>query len=66
LPHELRGMDRLPHESFTFVLYLIGASAVAIALVVVYLTWRHGRKRSKQSGASLRQPRGSSKRKRRR
>jgi hypothetical protein len=59
-------MDRMPHESFTILLYFVGASAIAIALVVVFLVWRHGRKSPKRDEASPRRHRGSGKRRRRR
>ena len=41
MPHELRGIERMPHEYFSEVLILAGAFIVAVVAFVLYLKWKH-------------------------
>jgi hypothetical protein len=51
--HELRGIDKMPHDFFTTTLVLSGICAVCLALLVWHLKRRHTRK----PGARLPVPR---------
>jgi hypothetical protein len=51
MPHELRGMDRMPHEFFSAVL-IAGVLFVAVlAAFVAYLSWKHRKKWKEENAA---------------
>lgn len=45
--HELRGIDKMPHDFFTTTLVLSGICAVGLALLVWHLQRRHKRRPDK-------------------
>jgi len=65
MPHELRGMDRMPHEFFTAVLIAGGLFVAVLAAFVAYLSWRHRKMRNEQNQAPPAARRRVRKRKRR-
>ena len=57
MPHELRQLPNLSHETLGTLLVGAGLSVLAIVGFALYLRWRHGR--GKKAGDTRRQPRSS-------
>ncbi|HEU4459539.1 MAG TPA: hypothetical protein VFR90_10485 [Methylibium sp.] len=49
MPHELKGFDKLPHDTYTLI--IIGAVFIAVALpaIVAFFKWRHPSKKKPRS-----------------
>jgi hypothetical protein len=63
MPHELKGMQALPHEFFTYILTAGGFFGLLLVGVVGYLRWKH-RDRVKRLRDPARVDRSRRKRKR--